>query len=102
MSDSEHSQHLANGKKLTENVLDPMKQAFVGKDEIIDLLGISLVARENLFVSEGLALRPSKRDRGHQRDRAVSGCTEIVDQRFVIPRIVGHHKERRAVEAIDQ
>ncbi|MBI1246250.1 AAA domain-containing protein [bacterium] len=27
-----------------------MKKAFVGKDEIIDLLGICLVARENLFI----------------------------------------------------
>lgn len=31
-------------------VLTYMKQAFIGKDEIIDLLGISLVARENLFL----------------------------------------------------
>lgn len=38
------------GVKLTQRVLDPMKQAFVGKDEIIDLLGVGLVARENLFI----------------------------------------------------
>lgn len=38
------------GVKLTQNVLEPMKQAFVGKDEVIDLLGIGLVARENLFI----------------------------------------------------
>lgn len=31
-------------------VLKYLKEAFVGKDEIIDLLGISLVARENLFL----------------------------------------------------
>ncbi len=36
--------------RLSENVLSPMKQVFVGKDEIIDLLGIALVARENLFL----------------------------------------------------
>lgn len=35
---------------LNENVLVPMKQSFVGKDEVIDLLGVSLVARENLFI----------------------------------------------------
>lgn len=31
-------------------VLAPLKSMFVGKDEIIDLLGVSLVARENLFL----------------------------------------------------
>lgn len=41
---------LAVGKRLTEQVLAPMKDAFVGKDEIIDLLAVSLVARENLFI----------------------------------------------------
>lgn len=41
---------LAIGKQLNDSVLLPMKNAFVGKDEIIDLLGISLVARENLFI----------------------------------------------------
>lgn len=36
--------------RLKNELLDPVKQQFVGKDEIIDLLGISLVARENLFL----------------------------------------------------
>jgi len=31
-------------------VLEPMKRAFVGKDEIIDLMGVCLVAGENLFL----------------------------------------------------
>jgi len=31
-------------------VLDHIKESFVGKDEIIDLLGISLIARENIFL----------------------------------------------------
>lgn len=31
-------------------VLDYVKHAFIGKDEIIDLLGISLIARENAFL----------------------------------------------------
>jgi MoxR-like ATPase len=35
---------------LRQRVLEPMKQSFVGKDEIIDLLGLCLVARENLFL----------------------------------------------------
>ncbi len=38
------------GRRLTRDVLDPMKAAFVGKDEVIDLLGVSLVAGENLFI----------------------------------------------------
>ena len=38
-----------NTKKLTE-VLDYLKSSFVGKDEIIDLLGLSLVAKENAFL----------------------------------------------------
>ncbi|HTV40090.1 MAG TPA: AAA family ATPase [Candidatus Sulfotelmatobacter sp.] len=35
---------------LAAEVLNPMKNAFVGKDEIIDLLGICLVGGENLFI----------------------------------------------------
>jgi MoxR-like ATPase len=41
---------LALGRKLADEVLAPMKRAFVGKDEIIDLLGVCLVAGENLFL----------------------------------------------------
>jgi MoxR-like ATPase len=38
------------GRRLTDEVLAPMKSAFVAKDEIIDLLGVCLVAGENLFI----------------------------------------------------
>jgi MoxR-like ATPase len=38
------------GRRLVAEVLDPMKRAFVGKDEIIDLMGVCLVAGENLFL----------------------------------------------------
>lgn len=38
------------GRRLAAEVLQPMKQAFVGKDEIIDLLGVCLVGGENLFI----------------------------------------------------
>src|SRR4051794_18675683 len=38
------------GRRLSEEVLKPMKQAFVGKDEVIDLLGVCLVGGENLFI----------------------------------------------------
>jgi MoxR-like ATPase len=37
-------------RRLSEEVLAPMKQSFVGKDEIIDLLGLCLVGGENLFL----------------------------------------------------
>lgn len=36
--------------RLTTEVLEPMKRAFIGKDEIIDLLGICLIGGENLFI----------------------------------------------------
>src|SRR6266581_1194617 len=36
--------------RLSSEVLEPMKKDFVGKDEIIDLLGLCLVAAENLFI----------------------------------------------------
>ncbi|MBM3845444.1 MAG: ATPase [Verrucomicrobia bacterium] len=36
--------------RLTAEVLEPMKKDFVGKDEVIDLLGVCLVAGENLFI----------------------------------------------------
>ncbi|HJT32613.1 MAG TPA: AAA family ATPase [Pirellulales bacterium] len=44
------TERLALAKRLVDDVLAPMKTAFVGKDEIIDLLGVCLVAGENLFL----------------------------------------------------
>ena len=38
------------GLRLVTEVLEPMKRAFVGKDEIIDLMGVCLIAGENLFL----------------------------------------------------
>lgn len=37
-------------ERIRSIVLDPLKVDFVGKDEVIDLLGVSLVAGENLFL----------------------------------------------------
>lgn len=37
-------------QRLVTTVLNPMKQAFIEKDEIIDLMGVALVAGENLFL----------------------------------------------------
>src|SRR5215510_13470665 len=41
---------LNTGRRLSADVLEPMKSAFVGKDEIIDLMGVCLVGGENLFI----------------------------------------------------
>src|SRR6201992_1059041 len=38
------------GRGLKLDVLAPMKECFVGKDEVVDLLGICLVGGENLFI----------------------------------------------------
>jgi MoxR-like ATPase len=37
-------------RRLTSEVLDPLKRCFIDKDEIVDLLGVALVAGENLFL----------------------------------------------------
>ncbi len=50
MTETEIRDHLALGGKLTAAVLAPTKAAFVGKDEVVDLLGVCLVAGENLFI----------------------------------------------------
>lgn len=41
---------LALGQRLVSEVLTPMKRTFVGKDEVIDLLGVCLAGGENLFI----------------------------------------------------
>jgi MoxR-like ATPase len=50
VTDHDRSTVLQLAHVLRQHVLEPMKQSFVGKDEIIDLLGLCLVARENLFL----------------------------------------------------
>jgi MoxR-like ATPase len=46
----DHSPTFDLGRRMHAEVLDPMKRSFVGKDEIIDLLGLCLVGGENLFI----------------------------------------------------
>ena len=36
--------------RFATEVLEPMKRTFIGKDEVIDLLGVCLVGGENLFI----------------------------------------------------
>jgi MoxR-like ATPase len=38
------------GQRLRDEVITPMKRAFVAKDEVIDLLGVALAAGENIFL----------------------------------------------------
>lgn len=38
------------GRRLEDEVLTPMKHAFVAKEEMVDLLGVALVSGENLFL----------------------------------------------------
>ncbi|MBI3890753.1 MAG: AAA family ATPase [Candidatus Wallbacteria bacterium] len=56
------------GRRLSSEVLEPMKRAFVGKDEIVDLMGVCLVAGENLFLlgPPGTAKSALVRELGHR------------------------------------
>lgn len=50
MIDTPSHSPLDPSRHLTDEVLEPLKDCFVGKDEIVDLLGVCLVAGENLFL----------------------------------------------------
>lgn len=70
-------------RRLGAEVLAPLKQAFVGKDEIIDLMGVSLAARENLFLygppgtaKSALVHSLAARIHGHTFDYLLSRFTE--------------------------
>jgi MoxR-like ATPase len=83
MTYSENTNALDLGKKLSDDVLVPMKRAFVGKDEVIDLLGVSLVARENLFIlgppgtaKSALVQDLARRIEGHVFDYLLTRFTE--------------------------
>lgn len=49
-SSSDSSDAAATARQLQSRVLGPMKQTFVGKDAVIDLMGVALAAGENLFL----------------------------------------------------
>src|SRR5580765_5611622 len=72
------------GKRLSTEVLEPIKRAFVGKDEIVDLMGVCLVAGENLFL-----LGPpgtAKAALVHELGRRLAGRTfEYLLTRFTEP-----------------
>lgn len=50
MSETNHGPNSSSSQLLIDGILRPLKDCFVGKDEIIDLLGVCLVAGENLFL----------------------------------------------------
>jgi len=69
--------------RLEREVLQPLKKAFVGKDEIIDLMGVSLAARENIFLfgppgtaKSALVHSLARRIHGHTFDYLLSRFTE--------------------------
>lgn len=78
------SDNPAAGKKLVGDVLEPMKRVFIGKDEIVDLMGVCLVAGENLFL-----LGPpgtAKSALVHELGRRLAGKTfEYLLTRFTEP-----------------
>ena len=50
MTDTSLDSAILIAKKIRTNLLDVLKNEYVGKDEVVDLLGICLVAGENLFL----------------------------------------------------
>jgi MoxR-like ATPase len=74
---------LALARRLTTDVLGPLKSAFVGKDEIIDLLGVCLVGGENLFIlgppgtaKSAVVHDLARRIKGHVFDYLLTRFTE--------------------------
>jgi len=79
----EHSSTLEIARRLHAEVLDLMKRSFVGKDEIIDLLGLCLVGGENLFLlgppgtaKSALVHELAERMGGHSFDYLLTRFTE--------------------------
>ena len=66
----------ALGPRLVRDVLTPLKATFVGKDEVIDLFGVCLVAGENLFLfgPPGTAKSALVHELGRLLDGRWPGC----------------------------
>jgi MoxR-like ATPase len=74
---------LGLARQLTIDILGPLKSAFVGKDEIIDLLGVCLVGGENLFIlgppgtaKSAIVHDLARRIQGHVFDYLLTRFTE--------------------------
>jgi len=50
MTDTSQNTAIETAQRVRTELLDTLKQEYVGKDEVVDLLGICLVAGENLFL----------------------------------------------------
>ncbi len=81
--DEDTKLRLEIGRRLVTDVLDPMKRSFVGKDEVIDLLGVCLVGNENLFLlgppgtaKSALVVDLGRRLRGQTFDYLLTRFTE--------------------------
>lgn len=76
-ADSDFSRRMAAALQIAATirttVLDPLKCDFVGKDEVVDLLGVSLLAGENLFL-----LGPP----GTAKSALVRGLADRLDGRY--------------------
>ncbi len=49
-SSSGNGANLAVGQRLEREVVEPLRQRFVGRDEVIHLIAVAVVAREHLFL----------------------------------------------------
>ena len=75
--------HLDIGRRLVTEILAPMKLTFVGKSEIIDLMGVCLAGGENLFLlgppgtaKSALVLELGRRLRGQTFEYLLTRFTE--------------------------
>lgn len=67
---------LATARALRERVLTPLQRTFVGKDEVVDVLGVCLVASEHAFVlgPPGTAKSAIVQELARRLDGEVFGC----------------------------
>jgi MoxR-like ATPase len=80
---TEVANNLELGRRITDEILAPMKSLFVGKDEIIDLMGVCLIGGENLFLhgppgtaKSALVLELARRIEGRVFDYLLTRFTE--------------------------
>ena len=78
-----NTHHLETVNTFRNVLLDSIKEQFVGKDDIVELLGVSLIARENLFLygppgtaKSALVHAIAKRLKGRSFDYLLTRFTE--------------------------
>jgi len=82
-SGGEGASELDIGRRLLDEVLGPLKASFVGKDVIVDLMGLCLLSGENLFLlgppgtaKSALVHHLGRRLRGHTFEYLLTRFTE--------------------------